>query len=177
LTGHLVLSTLHTNDAPGAAVRLVDMGLEPFLVASALLGVVAQRLVRVLCERCREPVLLPDDVAARMAAVVPAGTTVYRPRGCEFCEGTGYRGRVGLFEIMLVSPQIRDLIAKNAPASALAQQAAAEGMQTLYDDGLAKALAGVTSLEEVYRVANVEPAGHEGRRPGLVPESPTAAIS
>jgi len=84
---------------------------------------------------------------------------------------------VGLFEIMLVSPQIRDLIAGNAPAPALAQQAAAEGMQTLYDDGLAKALAGITSLEEVYRVVHVEPAGRAGPRPGLVEESPTAAIS
>jgi type IV pilus assembly protein PilB len=175
LTGHLVLSTLHTNDAPGAAVRLVDMGLEPFLVASALLGVVAQRLVRVLCERCREPVPAPDEVLARAAAA--AAPTVYRPRGCDFCDGTGYRGRVGLFEIMLVSPQIRDLIAGNAPAPALAQQAAAEGMQTLYDDGLAKALAGITSLEEVYRVVHVEPAGRAGPRPGLVEESPTAAIS
>ncbi|MDR7545469.1 MAG: ATPase, T2SS/T4P/T4SS family [Armatimonadota bacterium] len=177
LTGHLVLSTLHTNDAPGAAVRLVDMGVEPFLVASALLGVVAQRLVRVLCERCREPIPLPDDLARTAASAEGEAPTVYRPRGCEFCEGTGYRGRVGLFEIMLVSPQIRDLIARNAPASELAQQAAADGMYTLYDDGLAKALAGVTSLEEVYRVANVEPTGREGGRPGLVQESPTAAIS
>ncbi len=153
LTGHLVLSTLHTNDAPGAIARLQDMGLESFLVASSLIGVVAQRLVRVLCDRCREPYTPSEDLLVRLGLTgMFEPPTFYKPRGCEFCGGKGYRGRTGLFEVMLTDRKLRDLIAKNAPSSRLRQEAIAAGMRSLQEDGLAKVVNGVTSLEELRRV-------------------------
>jgi type IV pilus assembly protein PilB len=153
LTGHLVLSTLHTNDAPGAVARLVDMGIEPFLVASSVIGVVAQRLVRVLCERCREAYTPAGDLLARLGlAGMEEPPVFYRAVGCEFCGGMGHRGRVGLFEVMLINPTIRELMTKHAPATEITQAALASGMRSLQDDGLVKVAAGLTSLEELRRV-------------------------
>jgi type IV pilus assembly protein PilB len=168
LTGHLVLSTLHTNDAPGAIARLLDMGLESFLVASSLIGVVAQRLVRVLCDRCREPYTPSEDLLVRLGLTgMFDPPTFYRPRGCPFCGGKGYRGRIGLFEIMLTDRKLRDLIARNAPSSRLRQEAIAAGMRTLQEDGLAKIVNGVTSLEELRRVVILQ----DGRKTGEVEET------
>jgi type IV pilus assembly protein PilB len=148
LTGHMVLSTLHTNDAPTAGPRLVDMGIEPYLVASALQCVVAQRLARRLCESCRRP------AKAAASAFDRTGTDVdvYEPAGCSRCRGTGYRGRVGLFEVMMVSEEIRSLIVRRSSSAEVEQVAVAQGMRTLREDGLLKVRQGLTSLAEVARV-------------------------
>jgi type IV pilus assembly protein PilB len=159
LTGHLVLSTLHTNDAPGAVARLVDMGIEPFLVASSIVGVVAQRLVRVLCDRCKQSFEPTADLLERFGAIAAAQSgpmTFYRPQGCEYCDNIGYRGRTGLFEIMVVEDNVRSLVTKQAPVGELRQAALRAGMRTLAQDGFAKVLLGITSAEEVLRAVYVE---------------------
>jgi type IV pilus assembly protein PilB len=143
LTGHLVLSTLHTNDAPAAAARLVDMGVEPYLVASAIDCVVAQRLARRVCEHCRRPVTAPA-----------AEVEVFEPAGCTRCRDTGYRGRVGLFEVMAVSEEIRSLIVTRATAGEIRRVAIEQGMQPLVEDGLDKVRAGETTLAEIARVTS-----------------------
>jgi type IV pilus assembly protein PilB len=149
LTGHLVLSTLHTNSAPAAAARLIDMGVEPYLVASALECVIAQRLARKLCMSCRRPVSVPGaDVGLKGRAKAE----IFEPAGCERCRSTGYRGRIGLFEVMTVSDEIRGLIVARAPAGDIAAVAVAQGMTTLGQDGLEKVRAGHTTLAEVARV-------------------------
>ncbi len=156
LTGHLVLSTLHTNDASGAITRLLDMGIEPYLVASALEGVAAQRLVRMLCPKCK--VVDPhgvEELRARVGVEASAGSYALG-RGCEFCNYTGYRGRVALFEIAEMSDALRHLVITRAPHHELMAAAQRGGMMTLLSDGLAKAAAGVTSLAEVWRVVSVE---------------------
>ena len=153
LTGHLVLSTLHTNDAPSTVIRLVDMGMEPFLVAGAVTLICAQRLVRRVCARCSEPDARPSatlaDIGfddAEAAAVVPR-----RGGGCDACSGAGYRGRVGLYEVMEVSDSLRSLILAGAPAGDLRRQAVEEGMVTLRESGLRKIAQGVTTVDEVTR--------------------------
>ncbi len=157
LTGHLVLSTLHTNDAPGAVARLIDMGIEPFLAASSVIGVVAQRLVRVLCPHCREPYTAPAEVVTRYGLGDPAAPPVlYRARGCDLCNHIGYRGRVGIFEIMTMDDTLRELVVKQAPSDVIKRAAVSAGMRTLAEDGVAKVLAGQTSLEEMLRVVFVE---------------------
>ena len=152
LTGHLVLSTLHTNDAAGALTRLIDMRIEPFLVASSVIGVIAQRLVRVLCDRCKQPYQPPPELLARLGAPGNAGDgqpTFWRPVGCAFCNSIGYRGRSGIFEIMIVDENIKNLVTRGGSASALKAEALRAGMQTLAHDGLERAAMGVTSPEEV----------------------------
>ncbi len=157
LTGHLVLTTLHTNDAAGAVTRMVDMGIEPFLVSSSVIGVAAQRLVRLLCPYCREPYVPPQEVIVRYGLAGPdESPTIYRAKGCEACNNIGYRGRVGLFEIMIVDDQLRDLVMKEVSSDVLKRAAAVAGMRTLQQDGVAKVLAGLTSLEEMLRVVFVE---------------------
>jgi type IV pilus assembly protein PilB len=158
LTGHLVLSTLHTNDAPGAVARLVDMGVEPFLVSSSVIGVVAQRLIRVLCTKCKEPYTPPAEVIARYGLAKPGDEApqIYRAKGCDVCNNIGYKGRLGLFEIMPMDDELRTLIVKQAPADAIKRAAVALGMRTLQLDGVAKVVAGITSLEEMLRVVFVE---------------------
>lgn len=158
LTGHLVLSTLHTNDAPGAVARLVDMGIEPFLVASSVIGVVAQRLVRMLCPRCKVAYEPPPELVARYGLGRPGEPppTVYKAVGCEACNNIGYKGRIGLFEIMPMEDELRNLVVKNASADAIKRAAIAMGMRTLHQDGVVKVLAGMTSLEEMLRVVFVE---------------------
>lgn len=156
MTGHLVLSTLHTNDAAGAVTRLIDMGMEPYLVASVLIAVGAQRLVRVLCAECREWTALVPEVAAQLgipADARPAG--VYRPQGCPMCGQTGYYGRTGVFELLPVTDTIRTMIVQGASHSDLHNAAIKEGMRTLLADGAQKVLAGVTSVEELLRVLEV----------------------
>ena len=157
LTGHLVLSTLHTNDAPGALTRLTEMGVEPFLTASAVDCVIAQRLVRKLCDQCREP-YEPGYQALRNFELTPEiegdwdGKTLYRAVGCNRCSGTGYKGRLGLFEIMPVTEAIEKLIVERKSADEIGRLARTEGMLALRDDGLRRALLGVTTIEEISRV-------------------------
>lgn len=155
LTGHLVLSTLHTNNAPGAITRLVEMGVEPFLVASAVDCVVAQRLARRLCPECKEA-YEPQRQALRDAGYAPDAMPemLWRAVGCKRCGGTGYRGRTGIHEVMLISEEIRDLTVTGATSEAILKVAVSQGMLTLRQDGLEKARSGLTSLEEVARVVS-----------------------
>jgi len=149
LTGHLVLSTLHTIDAPSAVIRLVDMGVEPFLVASSLSAVLAQRLVRTLCPSCREAY---EATPAERQYLSSPTATLYRGRGCEKCNETGYLGRIGIFELLVVDSDVRQMIAERVSAQDIKNVAAGKGVKTLFEDGLQKALQGVTSLQEVLRV-------------------------
>jgi len=151
LTGHLVLSTLHTNDAAGALPRLLDMKIEPFLLSSAMLGVVAQRLVRRVCEKCRKKSAPPAETLAELGAAAVQGEFVVGA-GCMACGQTGYRGRLGIFELLVVSDEIRDLIVSRASTEEIARAARRTGMATLRDDALRKATQGITTLSEVIRV-------------------------
>jgi type IV pilus assembly protein PilB len=155
LTGHLVLSTLHTNDAPTAITRLIDMGVEPFLISASLIGILAQRLVRTLCPRCKEPYKPPVEGLRRLGLSPEEveGVTFYRGRGCEYCRHTGYYGRTGIFELMVINEEIAELIVRRAPLSEIREAAKAAGMKTLMEDGLRKVMAGITTIEEVLRVA------------------------
>jgi len=155
LTGHLVLATLHTNDSAGAVTRLVDMGVEPFLVASSLLGVLAQRLVRKLCQTCRVP-HSPDAAERKLLGVngnPGAPGRIYVPAGCETCGFSGYQGRTGIFELLSVDDHLRSLVHDRAAESTLRDYGRAQGMMSLREDGLRWALAGMTSIEEVLRVS------------------------
>ncbi|PIE71121.1 MAG: type II secretion system protein GspE [Deltaproteobacteria bacterium] len=157
LTGHLVFSTLHTNDAASAVTRLVDIGVEPFLLTSAVKAVVAQRLVRVLCDKCKEA-YAPDAFSLSRIGIIPAqmkGATLYRAKGCEACINTGYRGRMSIFEVMVMDTGLRNLIQHTSDGNQIKQEAIEkQGMVTLRRDGLAKVLAGTTTIEEVLRVAS-----------------------
>jgi type IV pilus assembly protein PilB len=152
MTGHLVLSTLHTNDAAGTITRLIEMGVEPFLVASAVDCIVAQRLCRVLCSSCKRPVTISGDVLHEHGFLAEDEIEGYEPVGCTRCSGTGYRGRVGLYEVLQVSEGIRSLALRRATPGEIAMFASAEGMTTLREDGLEKVKEGVTSIDEVIRV-------------------------
>jgi type IV pilus assembly protein PilB len=154
LTGHLVLSTLHTNDAPSAITRLMDMGVEPFLIASSVIGILAQRLGRRICQNCKEPYKPPAEALHRVGFNVEDMENVvfYRGRGCEQCRHTGYRGRQGIFEMMIINEEIADLTVKRAPLSEIRAAALANGMKTLKMDGFQKVLEGITTVEEVMRV-------------------------
>ena len=160
LTGHLVFSTLHTNDSPGAVTRLTDMGIEPFLIASSVEGLVAQRLVRRLCPKCRTPWKIDEaflDSIGFPKDRLSEGT-IYEAAGCEECRGTGFRGRTGIYEILVISDHIRPLIVARASSSTIKQEAVKRGMRTLREDGWTKALKGVTTLEEVLRVSEEDEA-------------------
>jgi len=153
LTGHLVFSTLHTNDAPTAIARMIEMGVEPFLIASSVIGVLAQRLVRVICPECKESYAPPVEAFRRLNLSVDTDTvTFYRGRGCDRCRHTGYRGRIGIFELMPVSDVTRELILRRAPTHEIRQHALDSGMITLQQDAMQKTLEGVTTMEEALRV-------------------------
>ncbi len=157
LTGHLVLSTMHTNDAPGAISRLTEMGVEPFLTGSAVSAVLAQRLARKLCSHCCEMYspTTEDLISARVSPEVAAaadGVVFYRKKGCPRCGQTGYKGRVGIFQLLVMSENLETLAANNANREELDRAAIGEGMRTLWDDGLGKVAAGLTSVEELARV-------------------------
>lgn len=159
LTGHLVFSTLHTNDAPSAITRLIDMGIKPFLVASSLQAIMAQRLVRVLCEECKTPDDDPNPYFLRLIGITDEDTQagqIMRPVGCANCAETGYRGRKGVFEFMQMNTELRDLAFKRAATNQVRRAAITSGMRTLAEDGRLKVLAGITSAEEVARNAQVE---------------------
>ena len=155
LTGHLVLSTLHTTTAPGSLVRLLNMGVEPFLITSSLIAIVAQRLIRRVCQQCREPYRLSEEVALRAGIHnLPQGkeTVFYRGKGCKFCFNSGYSGRIGISEVLVLTPMIKELILARAEESKVKAAACSEGMETLREEGLARAIEGLTSIEEVVRV-------------------------
>jgi general secretion pathway protein E/type IV pilus assembly protein PilB len=156
LTGHLVFSTLHTNDAAGAYTRLVDMGVEPYLASSTVEAVMAQRLVRTLCSECKEafeptPDELPKDFPYEQWK--SAGTPLFRPRGCRECRNLGFRGRLGLFELLVATDEIRQMAHDRANSWTLQQAARRSGMLTLREDGWRKVIAGTTTLDEVMRTA------------------------
>jgi type IV pilus assembly protein PilB len=154
LTGHLVLATLHTNDAPGALSRLTDMGVEPYLTSSAIDCVIAQRLIRKLCERCREPVEIEREILERMEfpfALASEGLHFHRAVGCRRCGGSGYRGRTGIYEVMVVSDEIRKMILLRSSANEISRVAESQGMVRLRDDGLLKAAKGITTIEEALK--------------------------
>jgi type IV pilus assembly protein PilB len=152
LTGHLVLSTLHTNDAPSAITRLIEMGIEPFLVASALDCVVAQRLARMLCPNCKKRTIIPASVLIDSGYKARMELEAYEPAGCRRCGGSGYRGRVGLYEVMKMTPEIQTMALERKPAEAIRDVAVRQGMTRLRDDGLQKVRQGRTSIAEVARV-------------------------
>jgi general secretion pathway protein E len=157
LTGHLVMSTVHTNDAATALTRLVEMGVEPFLVASSLVGVLAQRLIRTLCDNCKEP-YTPSAAAAREIGIhnLEPGTQFYKEVGCDKCLNTGYKGRKGIYELLIVTDKIRSLVVQNKDASEIKKAALATGTKLLLDDGTRNVLLGKTTAEEVLRVATDE---------------------
>jgi general secretion pathway protein E len=162
LTGHLVLSTLHTNDAPGAITRIVDMGVEPFLVSSSLVGVLAQRLIRTLCSSCSEEWEPSDEVLApaglsRQALKETYGTvTIKRPKGCNECRFSGYRGRTAIHELMVITDSIRQMILNRLDSSTIRKQASAEGLKTLRESAIEKLVTGKTSFEEILRMTQLE---------------------
>jgi len=154
LTGHLVFSTLHTNDAASATTRLIDMGIEPFLVTSSVNAILAQRLVRVICTNCKEE-YTPDAESLQSIGIsreMLQGGKICRGRGCPSCLDTGFKGRTGMFELMILDEPVRNLILKTSDANAIKQQAVEQGMSTLRQDGAQKVLSGITTIEEVFRV-------------------------
>ena len=154
LTGHLVFSTLHTNDSASAVTRLIDMGIEPFLVSSSVVAILAQRLVRVICNNCKEP-YIPDEESIEKIGITPemlAGRKIYRGKGCPLCLNTGYKGRAGIFELMMLDDTIKNILLKTSDANAIKHEAIGQGMITLRQDGAQKVLEGITTIEEVFRV-------------------------
>jgi type IV pilus assembly protein PilB len=158
LTGHLVFSTLHTNDAPSAITRMVDMGVPAYLVAGSVIGIMAQRLVRVVCAKCKQP-YAPREAELQSAGITPeqaASATFMKGRGCNHCGQSGFRGRLGVFELLVMTSKIRELAFQGASNQDIRKEARKGGMSTLYDDGIQKVLNGITTLEEVFRVAKRE---------------------
>jgi general secretion pathway protein E len=154
LTGHLVFSTLHTNDSASAVTRLIDMGIEPFLVTSSVIAILAQRLVRVICEDCKEA-YSPDEESLQSIGIRPealGGRKIYRGKGCPSCLHTGYRGRSGIFEMMVLDDTVKSTILKTSDANAIGHAAVDRGMITLRQDGAKKVLDGITTIEEVFRI-------------------------
>lgn len=158
LTGHLVFSTLHTNDAAGAVTRLLDMGIEPFLAASSLECIIAQRLVRLLCPKCKIPIEPSNDMAAQLGLgrSLPRAAHIFEPKGCPDCRMTGYFGRTGIYEILVMTESVRDLVLARASSQQVKQKALSQGLKTLRIDGLQKVLQGETSFSEVLRVTQME---------------------
>lgn len=156
LTGHLVLSTLHTNDACGSLSRLIDMGIEPFLISSSVVGVVAQRLVRIICKKCKEEHSISPGMLKTLGMKDQGKTKLYRGKGCSECKNSGYIGRKAIFEVLVINDRIRELITQRASASAIKQEAIKMGMHTLHDNGIKKAEAGITTIEEVLKVTQEE---------------------
>ena len=156
LTGHLVFSTLHTNDSAGAVTRLIDMKIEPFLISSSVMAILAQRLVRVLCKECREPYEITPAEIKELEFKTAAGAMAYRAKGCETCFNTGYLGRKAIYELLIVDDDIRQLIMKNTDAATMKAAAMQKGMRTLRQDGADNVLKGITSVDEVVRVTQKE---------------------
>ena len=159
LTGHMVLSTVHTNDAPSTVNRLLDMGAEDYLLTSTVNGILAQRLVRTLCKACRQPNAALPEVIEQMGLrrfTDAREITLYKPVGCPECAGTGYFGRVCILEMLTMTDSIRSLIMRHVTAGEIRAAAVAQGMETMFENGLRKSLAGITTIEEVLRVTREE---------------------
>lgn len=151
LTGHIVFSTLHTNDAPGAVTRLVNMGVEPYLITSTVIMSIGQRLLRMLCAKCKEPYEATPEELKKVGIEVEKKTTLYRPNGCGHCNKIGYKGRQGVYELMVMDDELKDLVVEREPASVIKRKAIEKGMRTLHDDAVRKVLAGETTVEEMLR--------------------------
>ena len=156
LTGHLVFSTLHTNDSPGALTRLIDMGVEPFLISSATAGVIAQRLVRKICPNCKVEVEIPEETLKEFASFQGKKYTFYHGKGCKACHGSGYRGRTAIFELLTLNDEIRNMIVTRTATGLIKQAAIRNGLRTLREDGMQKVIAGETTLDEVMRVTQLD---------------------
>jgi type IV pilus assembly protein PilB len=155
LTGHLVFSTLHTNDAPGAITRMINMGVPAYLVASSVIAVLAQRLVRINCPKCKQP-FQPLDTQIEAAGITPEmlqGATFMKGRGCAHCQKSGYKGRLGIFEMMVMSNKLRELAFQGAPTQDIRRAAVSQGMRVMFNDGILKVLRGITTFDEVFRVS------------------------
>jgi type IV pilus assembly protein PilB len=153
LTGHLVFSTIHTNNSVATINRLADMGVEPFLISSTLTMIIAQRLVRTICGFCKEP-LEPDQVPMEIpSSLVPAHSPLFHGKGCARCNHTGYSGRIGVFEVLNISPTLRDMIERKATTQEITRQAVKEGFRTLFDNALDKVKLGLITLEEAMKVS------------------------
>jgi type II secretory ATPase GspE/PulE/Tfp pilus assembly ATPase PilB-like protein len=150
LTGHLVFSTLHTNDAPSALPRLLDMDVEPFLISTSVVGILAQRLVRVICKECKEKYAPQAELLRDLN--VKEKIDFYKGKGCNACKGSGYAGRIGIYELLLMSEEIRKMVIGRASTDEIRAEAKKEGMRTLREDGLEKIQKGITTVEEVLRV-------------------------
>jgi len=162
LTGHLVFSTLHTNDAPAAATRLLDMGIEPYLMSSSVTCVIAQRLVRLICNKCKREIKLDNKLKKDLGLKIDfSKVKFYEGKGCPACKFTGFWGRTGVYEILVLNDEIRDMILRRASADQIREKALKSGMKTLFDDGMDKAIAGITSVGEVLRVTKAEAALEE----------------
>jgi len=159
LTGHLVLSTLHTNDAPSAITRLIDMGVKPFLVASSIQAIMAQRLVRIICKKCKVVDETPDPYHLQSLGITPEDAKkhpIYKGTGCSHCQNTGYKGRIAIFEMVELNTEIRELAFAKAATSELRKAAKASGMRTLMEDGKIKIFRGTTTPAEVVRITQTE---------------------
>ncbi len=156
LTGHIVLSTLHTNDAPSSVIRLIDMGIEPFLISSSVIGIIAQRLVRKICPKCKKGIKITSDLKKILDEYEIGSNeiTLYKGEGCPYCKDTGYKGRIAIFELMVITENIRDLISKNVTTGKIREAAVKEGMCLLKLDGIKKVCEGITTIDEVLRVAS-----------------------
>ena len=162
LTGHLVLSTIHTNDAPSTVTRLVEMGVEPYLISSCLNFAMAQRLVRTICPHCRRKTIVTADVLEEAGIANPEGIEsfeVFEGEGCKYCRNKGYAGRVAIFELMNVTPELKTLMGQKVSSVELRNAALRNGMRTLRDDGWQKVLQGITTLDEVLRTTQEEDVG------------------
>lgn len=156
LTGHIVLSTLHTNDASSSVIRLIDIGIEPFLISSSVIGIIAQRLVRKICPRCKKEIKLTPDIIKILEEydINSNEIILYKGEGCSYCKDTGYKGRIAIFELMIITETIKDLITRNVTTRKLREAAIKEGMNLLIEDGLKKVYEGITTIDEVLRVAS-----------------------
>ncbi len=157
LTGHLVFSTLHTNDAVSSLTRMTDMGVEPFLISSSVIGVMAQRLVRRICPRCIEKYIpdegIFDDLELNITLPEKGNIRLYKGKGCDYCKNTGYYGRIAIFEMIEINDEIRSMILRKISSNEIKDVAIRNGMKTLLDSGITRALEGITSIDEVFRVA------------------------
>ena len=154
LTGHLVLSTLHTNDSASAVTRLIDMGIEPYLVCSSVIGIMAQRLVRSICPKCKSPYEPSEEerLILSRSRLDCDGGAFCKGSGCQYCIDTGYRGRTGIFELMVVDDELRELVMANARSNLIKEAAVKNDMRTLHEDGMRRVFAGDTTIEEILRV-------------------------
>jgi type IV pilus assembly protein PilB len=161
LTGHLVFSTLHTNDAPSAVTRLVDIGVQPFLVASSIIGIMAQRLVRKVCPKCRQRYEPPTHILKGLGLKpeIAKKANFMKGKGCTYCNRTGFRGRMGIFEMMNMTSQVREMTFKGESTQDIRKMARKQGMRTLFEDGMIKALKGLTTLDEVLRITHHDALG------------------